>query len=384
MKNTRLIQNSLLVFVSLIIILSILEIFLRSIDYNPFGTLLDDPARTELLRPSAIPERIYEATPNVSGYGWETDISINSLGFRGREYSKEKSDKSYRIIVLGDSIAFGNSHALENTFPYQLEQLFKSALPNNRVEVLNLALGGYDTLQQVATLADIGIALKPDMVLLSGCINDIGIMSANLNYIERLQKYGLPIYHLRSAQLIRQLFDRIYLKWAMRKNNTPEDFHLKYRDYIVNIENDDSVVPMMRALAYMAESREAGKDYFFMVDHYSKNDYLGRFRYSLEWLQRIQKQHGFHTLVFMVPYLHEEIDNASNLYRLVYDIVEHEVTRVGFDWIGLHQPFKEAGFSKIQFSNTKDGIHPNVVGHEIITDQLFKGILPVVEEYFHK
>jgi lysophospholipase L1-like esterase len=356
-----------------------LEIYLRSVNYNPLGKMLDAPAFAPLLRPSTMPERVYEATPNTSGFAWETDISINSLGFRGREYSQHKPNNSYRIIVLGDSIAFGNSLALENTFPHRLEQLFASALPANQVEVLNLALSGYDTLQEIATLAEVGIALEPDMVVLSECINDIGIASGDLIYIKRLQTYGSPIYRLRAAQFIRLLFDRIYLKRAMQKNNVNENFYLKYLNYIVDIESDDSVVPIMQELAYKTQD---WNDYFEMVDHYSNKDYLGRLRYSLEWLQRIQNQHGFPVLVFMVPYLHEDIDGANTLYRSIYDIAEHEARRLGYSWLDLYQPFKQAGFEKIQRSNAIDGIHPNATGHEIIAEQLFKLTLPIIEQYF--
>jgi len=95
----------------------------------------------------------------------------NSLGFRDREHPRAKPPGTFRILVLGDSIAAG--HQVERTadvFPARLEALLRERrLP---VEVLNFAVSGYNTEQEVETLRDKGLAFEPDLVLLAYCLND--------------------------------------------------------------------------------------------------------------------------------------------------------------------------------------------------------------------
>ncbi len=128
----------------------------------------------------------YRISPNprigyepIPGYEYQGDDlanfdfrgRANSLGFRDREHPRAKPPGTYRILVLGDSIAAG--HRIERTadvFPAQLEaELRRRGLP---AEVLNFAVSGYNTEQEVETLRDKGLAFAPDLVLVAYCLND--------------------------------------------------------------------------------------------------------------------------------------------------------------------------------------------------------------------
>jgi len=103
---------------SLLITLIALEIALRVGGYNP---LRDWGKGSDFaMRPSVYPGLKYELTPGASGRVWGTDLKINSQGFRGPEPSSNPAMQ--RVIVLGDSIAFGNNLPLEDTFSSQLQQ----------------------------------------------------------------------------------------------------------------------------------------------------------------------------------------------------------------------------------------------------------------------
>ena len=188
--------NVLLIISSALLACICVEIFLRWYGYNPMNWTGD--GRSLIIRPSVIQERIYEAIPNANGRVWGADVAINSAGFRDREYSAKKPAGVYRIAVIGDSIAFGNNLPVDDTFSNQLEQLFAGS--EQEVEVLNLSLGGYDTLQEVSTLEHAGLQYAPDLVVLSYCFNDIGVSSINLEYINRARQYNSsPIYRLGSV-----------------------------------------------------------------------------------------------------------------------------------------------------------------------------------------
>lgn len=360
--------NITLISSSLLLVGVALEISLRIAGYNPFGEFLNNE-RAIFIRPSNNPQRIYEATPNARGYGWETNISINSYGFRGREYSIAKPADTYRIIVLGDSITFGNRLAPEENFPAVLEKLYESS--GKVVEVLNLGLGGYDTLQEVATLADIGLQFQPDLVILGYCINDIGVASGNVNYIQRLQKYGHWIYRSRLAQWIRVHLDRIDLKQSTAADNRSESFASVYQDYLANINNDQALLSLVEALRLQLQS--SSEQTPFLRD-YTNELRLRRLRFALEQLRNLQQipTSRFQVLVLSFPFLLQHPEQ-STAFQLVQKIITHEVERLDFEMLNLSSPLASIGYEKLTI-RPDDGIHPNALGHLITAETLFHHI----------
>jgi lysophospholipase L1-like esterase len=357
--------NLLLVLLSLFFILLMLEALLRAIGYNPFGEILKNEDRAIFIRPSENPQRIFEATPNASGQGWGTRVSINRFGFRGRDYTTEKPSGTYRIAVIGDSITFGNNLPPDANYPALLEKRF--AQSGKKVEVLNLALGGYDTLQEVATLEEIGLQFHPDLVLIGYCINDIGIASGNLNYIKRLQKYGDPIYHLRLAQWIRIQLDRIDQENSTVDANKAVAFYSAYRDVLADIEPDSALATLMQGLS--GELARSGNRATFTAD-YTDANHVRRLRFALEKLHALQSTHHFTVSAIVFPYLLEKPETHA-AYQLSYRIVEHEMQRLGFSVIDIYTPFTSAGLDHLLLRNN-DGVHPNAEGHRIVAETLYQ------------
>jgi len=90
----------------------------------------------------------------------------NSLGYRDREHAVAKPSGTYRIVVLGDSIAAGlHVERNEDIFPPVLERLLDGR--GLHAEVINLAVSGYNTQQEVETLIEKGLRYHPDLVLVA-------------------------------------------------------------------------------------------------------------------------------------------------------------------------------------------------------------------------
>jgi lysophospholipase L1-like esterase len=90
----------------------------------------------------------------------------NSLGFRDREHAVAKPPGVYRIVVLGDSIAAGlHVERSEDVFPPILERLLVQ--DGLRAEVINLAVSGYNTQQEVEMLREKGLQYRPDLVVVA-------------------------------------------------------------------------------------------------------------------------------------------------------------------------------------------------------------------------
>jgi lysophospholipase L1-like esterase len=90
----------------------------------------------------------------------------NSQGYRDREHAVAKPAGTYRIVVLGDSIAAGlHVERNEDIFPPVLERLLDGR--GLHAEVINLAVSGYNTQQEVETLIEKGLRYHPDLVLVA-------------------------------------------------------------------------------------------------------------------------------------------------------------------------------------------------------------------------
>ena len=110
------------------------------------------------------------------------DVTYNTKGYRDVEHTFEKPDGVFRILVLGDSFMEAYSVELKESFSRQLEKLIRKA--GCVVEVINLGVGGYGTLQEYLVLEEIGRKYSPDLVLLGFYVqNDVRNNSLELESI---------------------------------------------------------------------------------------------------------------------------------------------------------------------------------------------------------
>ncbi|MDG2304892.1 MAG: GDSL-type esterase/lipase family protein [Candidatus Binatia bacterium] len=96
-------------------------------------------------------------------------VRVNSLGLRGPEISSKLDWQ--RILLLGDSVAFGYDVVEKKALPVRLQRsLLQRGLP---VEVVNAAIPGWCARQHRLFLAENGAALEPNLVLATVVLNDI-------------------------------------------------------------------------------------------------------------------------------------------------------------------------------------------------------------------
>ena len=102
-------------------------------------------------------------------------VQLNRLGMREREFAPEPAAGRFRVVVLGDSMTFGQGAPQDEVWPRVLERALAAAPPPGAtgVEVINLALPGYNTAQELALLKEAGLALHPDLVVVGFFYNDV-------------------------------------------------------------------------------------------------------------------------------------------------------------------------------------------------------------------
>jgi lysophospholipase L1-like esterase len=104
-------------------------------------------------------------------------IAVNSLGLRGPERGLSKPAGTARILLLGDSFAFGWGVEHDETFGARLERLLAARV--GPVEVWSAAVPGWTTDQHYLYLHARGLALDPDLVLLAAGENDLAELAFN-------------------------------------------------------------------------------------------------------------------------------------------------------------------------------------------------------------
>jgi len=92
-------------------------------------------------------------------------VRINQKGLRDREHSYKRRDNMKRILVLGDSFAWG--FGVEET--NRLSELLEKSLG---VEVINAGVSGYSTDQELLWFRSEGIKYDTDLIILVFCSND--------------------------------------------------------------------------------------------------------------------------------------------------------------------------------------------------------------------
>src|SRR5687767_6414879 len=158
--------NLSLIFISTLFALFLSEIALRLMGFNP---LYVSPERDRFWKYDSLlgwahqpgQEGIFE-TPQ-----FRTIVRINENGLRDRGHSYESQNDIERILVLGDSFAWGYGVEESERFSQVLEKSLD-------VEVINAGVSGYSTDQELLWYKNEGIKYETDLVILVIAGNDVG------------------------------------------------------------------------------------------------------------------------------------------------------------------------------------------------------------------
>jgi hypothetical protein len=158
-RKHPLFANLALATASLCLSLVIVEFALRSFipldSRQPLEFRIPDPILGWALQPNTT--YLYKTPEGV------VSVTYNSKGWRDLEHNVEKPNGVFRILVLGDSFVEANSVKLEESFHRQVEALARATEKN--VEVINMGVAGYGTLQEYLVFEHIGRLYNPDLVL---------------------------------------------------------------------------------------------------------------------------------------------------------------------------------------------------------------------------
>ena len=93
-------------------------------------------------------------------------FDINSHGVRSsREIPYDKPDNTFRVVAFGDSFTMGYGANEDETYLHFLEQALKRKTSCD-IEVINLAVSGHGTAEEIIALENEGVRYSPDLVLM--------------------------------------------------------------------------------------------------------------------------------------------------------------------------------------------------------------------------
>lgn len=125
--------------------------------------------------------------PGYEVKGANIHIRINSLGFRGDEFTRAKPPGTFRIVCLGASTTFSAEvSSNQATWPHRLQEKLREAYPGRKIEVINAAVGGYVADDNLRNLTHRILPLDPDLVIYYEANNEIVRDTRELAIRERL------------------------------------------------------------------------------------------------------------------------------------------------------------------------------------------------------
>ena len=230
--------RSLLVLISTLGCLLVVEVAVRVLDIPP-RPLAQVPFRTYQL--SADPIIGYEYRPGYQPDSVPFDrdhigFAINAAGFRDHDYTVRKPAGTFRSVFVGDSTTAGNGvRDVSKLYVKTLERELNRLGRGTRYEVLNMAVGGYHTVQEIQTLKTKGLAYDPDLVAVTVCQNDFffdgdggvytALMRVNargeahpgvLAALVKSSRLAFIVYHAYFADAARDIYRTWYLENVLR------------------------------------------------------------------------------------------------------------------------------------------------------------------------
>ena len=91
-------------------------------------------------------------------------VTVNSLGFRGKEATAKKPPGVFRIVCLGGSNVYGATVNDDQTWPAQLEATLNSMV-DRPVEVWNMGVSAYVDVQVMILAQEVLARYEPDLLI---------------------------------------------------------------------------------------------------------------------------------------------------------------------------------------------------------------------------
>jgi hypothetical protein len=196
-KNAPVAVKLLLAAVSILISFLLLEGAVRLLHLAPAVREIGVNIPDSIYRRCANPILGYELRPGAR----TLKSRVNSQGMFGVERPVRKPEGLRRILLLGDSILEPDDKTADELMNARLEKLY----PPGTTEVLNLGVGGYNTLMEVERLKVRGLPYEPDVVVMIFVENDFDNIACERAVLSEMSRPAWVNWGFRHSQFFRLL-----------------------------------------------------------------------------------------------------------------------------------------------------------------------------------
>ena len=145
------------------------RIFDRYISHNKISNIIFDDSTTILNICY-----LHESSEYSELVPFTDEYDLNSLGFRGAEFSEVKAPNTYRIFLVGGSTMIGSGATGEETTKSGiLQKMFDSDNSVQNIEVINGAFFGANSATEFDLLSQKLVNYQPDLIILFDGLNDL-------------------------------------------------------------------------------------------------------------------------------------------------------------------------------------------------------------------
>jgi GDSL-like lipase/acylhydrolase family protein len=339
----------------------IAEVFVRAFDLAPGLNRIS----TEIHRLSNDPDLKYELVPEA----FEGYEAINSMGRRDFSYRLKKEPGTFRIAVLGDSVAFGWGVNVWQSHPSMIEYYLNQFQtdPKTTFEVWNFGVRGYGSDEEAACLKRKVVPIDPDLVLLSYSLNDPDPFSVDLAWVlSKIQwtdeQYLNGATRARSNPVRRFFYERVRLfrllryRWLSAKQARQK----KQADNLAG----KTLVKQERDLNY-----EDKKHRYFIE---ATQNHWPTIERAFAEMGAVSRENGFPLVVAILPGL-DDLENYR--YESIHRKVAAQAEKSGLIPIDLLPAFLEANSRDSKKNPAIDFQHPNSYGHRIAGQAISIGLI---------
>ncbi|MEW5735534.1 MAG: SGNH/GDSL hydrolase family protein [Thermodesulfobacteriota bacterium] len=327
-----------------------------------------------LMRPALDPAVCYEPDP-----AWPEH---DARGLRVTGPATGDGPEGKKMLVIGDSIAYGQGVAPGQTIAADMERVLSSCRPEQGWRVLNLGVPGYGIEQVCARLREKGAGFAPEISVYVFCLNDIVMDAGKVGnfLIANRNNLILPRRSLQNGSLrflLRfRLTHRIILLY--RKLRFRSSYEALERERLLEARKpgDPEAVRLIDHFlsGYRTEDFQgvhwgnaSHADYIY---YYCMDRYLWRLDFYLGRYAQICKENGIAPWLAIVPLFCREKGRPyvfRDVHRLVQALAEragiHVVDLQGMEYGGMAAPLAQS-----------DCTHPNELGNEVIARQVLDAL----------
>ncbi len=247
---------------------------------------------------------------------------IGPHGYRRPEGLWLKPKGRFRILVIGDSVAFGVGVPAESLFSRHLERRLRSLRPN--LDVVNHGVLGYLASEGVAVLVHEGPTRSPDLVIWQLHINDLVAMEG----------WAPPPVYLPLPE-----------SWRTLRLPRFVEHRLSVTRHICELE------AQYGAKAPVVKTDERTEDFVRAV----------------EWAGKVLAKHNLPCIAMLYPY--PDYIGARYPFSGLHHIFETQCRAAGIITLDLLPWLKSIPRRDLWVHDTDN--HPSPIGHRVMADALF-------------